>query len=123
MASSGSPPYAANALLFSRTTASRRTRRACTTYSDTRSSRSLRRGIPLDQSDPAVYPAGTSSAFGDPLDPLINSVPPADRINAGATQYFMCWYRDPAGGGSFYNGSDALETALVPVILCSRASG
>ena len=62
-----------------------------------------------------IYPAATSSGFGDLIYPLdIGTLPPADPINAGDTQYFMCWYRDPAGGGSFYNASDALETHWCP---------
>ncbi len=35
-------------------------------------------------------------------------------ISAGDSQNFQFWYRDPAGGGAFFNLSDGLETTWCP---------
>ena len=32
----------------------------------------------------------------------------------GITRSYQAWYRDPAGGGSFFNLSDGLEITFVP---------
>ncbi len=44
--------------------------------------------------------------------------PPADsgagEITAGSTWYFQLWYRDPAGGGAFYNTTDGLSATFRP---------
>jgi hypothetical protein len=31
-----------------------------------------------------------------------------------STQNFQCWFRDPMGGGSFFNTSDAIQVVFVP---------
>jgi hypothetical protein len=38
----------------------------------------------------------------------------ASQITAGSTWNFQFWYRDPAGGGAFYNTSDALSATFRP---------
>lgn len=58
-----------------------------------------------------IYPITTSDANGDVVYPLdIKSLPPAGLISPGQSWGFMCWYRDPAAGGAFTNGSDGLST-------------
>ena len=62
-----------------------------------------------------VNPATTSDFVGDVYDPLdLNSLPAAGHISAGQSWGFMLWYRDPAAGGAFYNGSDGLSTTWCP---------
>jgi len=52
-------------------------------------------------------PAGTTSR-------VVNlAVPPAaGSISPGATRYFQCWYRNPAGGGAGFNLSDGLSATF-----------
>jgi hypothetical protein len=33
-------------------------------------------------------------------------------ITSGVTKRFQCWFRDPAGGGAFFNLSDGLEVTF-----------
>ncbi len=43
----------------------------------------------------------------------VNDPPnPHGQISSGDTWNFQCWYRDPGGGGSGFNLSDALETTF-----------
>lgn len=39
---------------------------------------------------------------------------PATGITMPVTRNFQCWFRDPAGGGSFFNTSDGLEVLFTP---------
>ncbi|TDJ66264.1 MAG: hypothetical protein E2O39_16785 [Planctomycetota bacterium] len=58
-----------------------------------------------------VNPAGGQYTFA--LD--VTSPPSAQTlITAGSTWNFQNWYRDPAGGGAFFNLSDGLEVMFLP---------
>jgi len=62
-----------------------------------------------------IYPATIADAFGVVTYPVdLNNLPPAGQISAGESWGFMAWYRDPAAGGAFFNGSDALSTTWCP---------
>jgi hypothetical protein len=62
-----------------------------------------------------VSPPTTSDFVGDVYYPLdLTTLPTAGRISAGQSWGFMLWYRDPAAGGAFYNGSDGLSTTWCP---------
>ena len=47
---------------------------------------------------------------------LDNTMPPtaATQITVGSTWNFQAWYRDPAGGGAFFNLSDGLSVTFGP---------
>lgn len=61
-------------------------------------------------------PVFSTGATGTPTFLLDFDVPPmeAGRIYPGSRWRFQCWYRDPAGGGSQFNFSDALEAWFRP---------
>jgi hypothetical protein len=62
-----------------------------------------------------VSPPTTSDFVGDVYYPLdLTTLPTAGRISAGQSWGFMLWYRDPAAGGAFYNGSDGHSTTWCP---------
>ena len=44
----------------------------------------------------------------------LQNLPGASVISAGDTVNFQYWYRDPAGGGAFFNLSDALTATFCP---------
>lgn len=48
-------------------------------------------------------PSGTSSRYVDLL-----TMPAVGNITVGATRFFQCWYRNPAGGGAGFNLSNGL---------------
>jgi hypothetical protein len=57
-------------------------------------------------------------SFGDVERLLDFTQPPAGggpgQIEPGSTWNFQLWYRDPAGGGSGFNLSDALSAPFTP---------
>ena len=56
---------------------------------------------------------GVSGALSHELD--VTAPPsPAGQITAGSTWNFQAWYRDPSGGGAFFNLSDGLRLAFQP---------
>jgi hypothetical protein len=55
-------------------------------------------------------PTGTPTFLVDFSDPP----GAAGLITAGSRWRFQCWYRDPAGAGSGFNLSDALEAWFCP---------
>ncbi|MBK7876909.1 MAG: hypothetical protein IPJ77_14380 [Planctomycetes bacterium] len=60
-------------------------------------------------------PARQANIFGDLLYTLnLSSLPTGGQISAGQTWKFQCYYRDIAGGGAFFNTSDALSTTWCP---------
>lgn len=62
-----------------------------------------------------IYPAVNADDFGQVFYNLdLNTLPPNGQISAGQSWGFMAWYRDPAAGGAFFNGSDALSTTWCP---------
>jgi hypothetical protein len=62
-----------------------------------------------------IYPAANADMFGQVFYNVdLNALPPAGHISAGQSWGFMAWYRDPAAGGAFFNGSDALSTTWCP---------
>ena len=57
----------------------------------------------------------SASATGQVSQALDNSVAPnAGLIVAGSSWNFQFWYRDPAGGGSFFNLTDGLSIPFCP---------
>ena len=65
-----------------------------------------------------VHRLGVSfpTAWGEaswPLD-FANPPEPSGQIQPGSTWNFQYWYRDPAGGGSFFNLSDGLQVSFCP---------
>jgi len=65
-----------------------------------------------------LQPAQNSGPAGS-ISRLLNfTVPPAGSgpgtIQAGTTRYFQAYYRNPAGGGTNYNLTDALEVQFCP---------
>jgi hypothetical protein len=61
------------------------------------------------------YPVTPSDGFGVATYNVDNTVPPAlGKIVAGSTWKWQYWYRDPMGGGAFFNLSDALSTLFCP---------
>ncbi|MDP6990533.1 MAG: hypothetical protein QF903_13770, partial [Planctomycetota bacterium] len=65
-----------------------------------------------------LNPPAAFDAFGDLSRPLDLDAPPADagpgHVTALSTWHFQLWYRDPGGGGSGFNLSDALEFTFCP---------
>lgn len=76
----------------------------------------LGNGILCVESPLFRLPVVTSSSSGDASHPLdVNDPPgPAGQITAGSSWVFQLWYRDPAGGGAFFNLSDALVATFCP---------
>ncbi len=61
------------------------------------------------------YPLVTSDALGIASYDVDNTVPPAlGKIVDGSTWNWQYWYRDPMGGGAFFNLSDALSATYCP---------
>ena len=62
-----------------------------------------------------LYPAAPTG-LGTPTHNLDVTLPPsaAGQIAAFDTWYFQCWYRDPQGGPSGFNLSDALRVRFCP---------
>jgi hypothetical protein len=56
-----------------------------------------------------LFPLRVTDATGLALGPVDLDQPPANQILAGSTVKFQWWYRDPMGGGSRFNLSDALS--------------
>ncbi len=65
-----------------------------------------------------LLPAQNTGASGTASRTLDFSLPPIGsgpgQISAGSTWCFQYWYRDPAGGGSNFNLSDAVQATFVP---------
>lgn len=60
-------------------------------------------------------PGLTTNIFGDATFKLdLTQLPSGGGISAGDTRYFQLWYRDPAGGGAFFNESDGLSVHFCP---------
>ena len=61
-------------------------------------------------------PVHSSGATGELVQVIDYNNPPAAaaQITAGSTWNFQCWFRDPLGGGAFFNLSDALSIPFVP---------
>ena len=62
--------------------------------------------LPIVKTDPL----GVATHALDVTDPP----GPAGQITAGSTWYFQFWYRDPPGGGAFFNLSDGLGATFCP---------
>ena len=62
------------------------------------------------------FPTVTVDGLGAAAYGLDITDPPqaSGQITAGSTWYFQFWYRDPAGGGSGFNLSDALAATFCP---------
>jgi hypothetical protein len=62
------------------------------------------------------FPVTTSDAFGWAYQPVDFQNPPQANgvISAGSTWSFQFWYRDPAGGGAFFNLTDGLRFRFCP---------
>jgi hypothetical protein len=61
-------------------------------------------------------PVVFSSSWGDTYFNLDNTSPPqaSGQILDGSTWKFQFWYRDPTGGGAFYNFTDGLSATFCP---------
>lgn len=60
-------------------------------------------------------PATTSDGLGNVAYNLDLTTPPSGgQISAGQSWGFQNWYRDPAGGGAFFNSSDGLKFTFCP---------
>jgi len=59
-----------------------------------------------------IMNSGPAGEFHFQLDH--GSLPPGGGIEAGQTVDFQAWYRDPPGGGSGFNLSDAIEVFFCP---------
>ncbi len=60
-------------------------------------------------------PVQMIDVFGMGTQPIdYPNLPPNGQINAGETHNFQFWYRDPQGGGAFFNLSDALSITFCP---------
>lgn len=55
-------------------------------------------------------------AFGVATDPADFTSPPSPlgQITGGSTWSFQFWFRDPQGGGAFFNLSDGLRATFCP---------
>jgi hypothetical protein len=61
------------------------------------------------------FPVVQSDAFGSVSYAVDNTAPPAlGKIVAGSTWKWQYWYRDPMGGGAFFNLSDGLSVTYCP---------
>ena len=59
--------------------------------------------------------AQRSDDAGSVMRPIdYGDLPQGGQIQAGDTWYFQYWYRDPMGGGAFFNLSDGLEARFCP---------
>jgi hypothetical protein len=66
--------------------------------------------------DPSFkLPVATAGLFGDLATAIdVLALPPGVVLLPGQTWYFQCVYRDVAGGGAFFNASNALQTTWCP---------